>query len=68
MGFRVRVLLEDPFFSGSERRDHGCWHQLFFAQVEYCDNLIFRTRPALDHLGDRLLDANRNRGRRTNSQ
>jgi hypothetical protein len=52
-----------PFFSGSERREHGCWHQLFFAQVEYCDNLIFRRRAALDQLGDRLLDANRNLGR-----
>jgi hypothetical protein len=52
-----------PFFSGSERREHGCWHQLFFAQVEYCDNLIFCRRAALDQLGDRLLDANRNLGR-----
>ena len=52
-----------PFFSGSERRQHGCWHQFFFAQVEFCENLIFRTRAALDQLGDRLLDANRNLGR-----
>jgi hypothetical protein len=52
-----------PFFRSSERREHGCWHQLFFAQVEYCDNLIFRRRAALDQLGDRLLDANRNLGR-----
>ena len=52
-----------PFFRASERRAHGCWHQLFFAQVEYCDNLIFRRRAALDQLGDRLLDANRNLGR-----
>jgi hypothetical protein len=52
-----------PFFRAAERRQHGCWHQLFFAQVEYCDNLIFRRRAALDHLGDRLLDANRNLGR-----
>jgi len=52
-----------PFFSGSERREHGCWHQLFFSQVEFCDNLIFRRRAALDQLGDRLLDANRNLGR-----
>jgi hypothetical protein len=52
-----------PFFRSSERREHGCWHQLFFAQVEYCDNLIFRPRAALDQLGDRLLDANRNLGR-----
>jgi hypothetical protein len=52
-----------PFFRGSERRQHGCWHQLFFAQVEFCENLIFRRRAALDQLGDRLLDANRNLGR-----
>ena len=25
-----------PFFRPQERRAHGCWHQLFFAQVEYC--------------------------------
>jgi len=52
-----------PFFHGAERRQHGCWHQLFFAQVEYCDNLIFRRRAALDQLGNRLLDANRHLGR-----
>src|SRR5215469_12994391 len=52
-----------PFFHGAERRQHGCWHQLFFAQVEYCDNLIFRRRAALDQRSDRLLDANRNLGR-----
>jgi len=52
-----------PFFSGPERRQHGCWHQLFFSQVEYCENLIFRRRAALDQLSDRLLDANRNLGR-----
>jgi hypothetical protein len=52
-----------PFFRASERREHGCWHQLFFAQVEHCDNLVFRRRAALDALGDRLLDANRTLGR-----
>ena len=31
-------------------------------QVEYCDNLIFRRRTALDKLGERLLDANRTIG------
>jgi hypothetical protein len=31
--------------------------------VEYCENLIFRRRAALDELGDRLLDANRSIGR-----
>jgi len=31
--------------------------------VEYCDNLIFHRRTALDALGERLLDANRTIGR-----
>jgi len=52
-----------PFFRPQERREHGCWHQLFFSQVEFCENLIFRRRAALDELGERLLDANRNLGR-----
>ena len=51
-----------PFFSESERKEHGCQHRLFFAQVEYCDNLIFHRRAALDALGERLLDANRTIG------
>ena len=52
-----------PFFTPQERREHGCWHRLFFAQVEYCDNLIFRRRAALDELGERLLDNNRDLGK-----
>jgi hypothetical protein len=51
-----------PFFSEKERREAGCQHRLFFAQVEYCDNLVFRRRAALDRLGERLLDANRTIG------
>ena len=51
-----------PFFTEQERRAAGCQHRLFFAQVEYCDNLIFRRRAALDRLGERLLDANRTIG------
>src|SRR6476659_238467 len=47
-----------PFFKESERQAAGCQHRLFFAQVEYCDNLIFHRRAALDQLGQRLLDAN----------
>jgi hypothetical protein len=35
---------------------------LFFAQVEQCDNLIFRRRAAVDRMGERLLDANRTIG------
>src|SRR5437867_5883960 len=52
-----------PFFTERERQQAGCWHRLFFAQVEYCDNLIFRRRAALDKLGERLLDVNRDIGR-----
>src|SRR5499427_7564637 len=51
-----------PFFTERERKQAGCQHRLFFAQVEYCDNLIFRRRAALDFLGERLLDANRTIG------
>jgi hypothetical protein len=51
-----------PFFTERERRQAGCQHRLFFSQVEYCDNLIFHRRAALDKLGERLLDANRTIG------
>jgi len=51
-----------PFFKQSERDTPGCQHRLFFSQVEYCDNLIFHRRAALDQLGARLLDANRTIG------
>src|SRR5215471_15435211 len=51
-----------PFFTANERQHAGCQHRLFFSQVEFCDNLIFRRRAALDKLGERLLDANRTIG------
>jgi hypothetical protein len=51
-----------PFFTAHERENAGCQHRLFFSQVEFCDNLIFRRRAALDQLGERLLDANRTIG------
>src|ERR1700682_602952 len=51
-----------PFFKESERKSCGCQHRLFFSQAEYCDNLIFHRRAALDQLGKRLLDANRTIG------
>jgi hypothetical protein len=51
-----------PFFSERERAQAGCQHRLFFSQVEFCDNLIFHRRAALDQLGERLLDANRTIG------
>ena len=40
-----------PFFTATERQQAGCQHRLFFSQVEFCDNLIFRRRAALDKLG-----------------
>jgi hypothetical protein len=51
-----------PFFTAREREEAGCRHRLFFSQVEFCDNLIFRRRAALDKLAERLLDANRTIG------
>jgi len=50
-----------PFFSESERQQ-GYRHQLFMAQMEYCHNLIFHKRTAVDRLFDRLMDANRSVG------
>jgi hypothetical protein len=50
-------------FFTSEERKHACiQHRLFFAQMEYCDNLLFRRRAAVDALEQRLLDANRTIG------
>jgi hypothetical protein len=54
-----------PFFTPTERRTASCQHRLFFAQVEYADNMIFDRRAALDALGERLLDANRTIGQPT---
>ena len=51
-----------PFFTARERKQAGCRHRLFFSQIEFCDNLIFHRRAALDKLGERLLDANRTIG------
>jgi hypothetical protein len=48
-----------PLFTESERKQAACQHRMFFAQVEYCGNLIFRRRAPLDQLGERLLDASR---------
>ena len=56
------VVCLTPIFEESERKSCGCQHRLFFSQVEYCDNLIFHRRAALDQLGQRLLDANRTIG------
>src|SRR6201984_1649031 len=45
-----------PFFTETERKQAGCQHRLFFSQIEFCDNLIFHRRAALDKLGERPLD------------
>jgi len=57
-----RLAYFTPFFTEAERKEAGCQHRLFFAQAEYCDNLIFHRRAALDRLEERLLDANRTIG------
>jgi len=54
-----------PFFPPAERLHAGVQHRLFFAQTEYCDNLLFRRRAALEALEQRLLDANRTIGQPT---
>jgi hypothetical protein len=51
-----------PFFTAQERRQAGCQHRLFFSQAEYCDNLIFFRRAAVDEFAERLLDMNRTLG------
>ena len=51
-----------PFFTAAEQEDAGCHHRLFFAQTEFCSNLVFHRRAALDRLGERLFDANRTIG------
>ena len=51
-----------PFITDQERRQAGCQHRLFFAQVEYCVNLIFHRRAAVEEITQRLLDLNRNIG------
>jgi hypothetical protein len=52
-----------PFFTAYERRRGGCGHRLFISQIEYCTNLVFHRRAALDQMADRLLDLNRTIGR-----
>ncbi|HYY71976.1 MAG TPA: hypothetical protein VE778_00130 [Candidatus Bathyarchaeia archaeon] len=60
---RGDVSLDIPFYRTAEERAHaGVQHRPFFAQVEFCDNLIFRRRAAVDALEQRLLDANRTIG------
>jgi hypothetical protein len=56
-----------PFFTARERKQAGVDHRLFFSQIEYCDNLIFSRRAAVDELSQRLIDANRTIDSRTRS-
>lgn len=52
-----------PFFTDFERRHGSCQHRLFVSQVEYCTNLVFERRAALERMSERLLDLNRTIGR-----
>jgi hypothetical protein len=52
-----------PTLTPAEQRRQGYGFRLFVSQVEYCDNIIFHERAALDRLHERLLDANRTIGR-----
>jgi hypothetical protein len=50
-----------PYFSAAERQQ-GYRHQLYMAQMEYCQNLIFHQQAAANRLFDRLMDSNRGMG------
>ena len=53
-----------PFYASTDpNRITDCVYHLFCSQVEYCTNLIFKERAALDRVADRLLDLNRSIGR-----
>lgn len=52
-----------PTLTPADQRRQGYGFRLFVSQVEYCDNIIFHERAALDRLHERLLDANRTIGR-----
>jgi hypothetical protein len=47
-----------PFYTSDPDRASDRVQRLFCSQVEYCTNLIFRQRAALDRMADRLLDLN----------
>ena len=52
-----------PFYTSEPDRTSERVYRLFGSQVEYCTNLIFRQRAALDRMAERLLDLNRTIGR-----
>ena len=52
-----------PFYASRDpNRIADCVYRLFGSQVEYCTNLVFERRAALDRLHERLLDLNRSIG------
>jgi hypothetical protein len=53
-----------PFYASADpNRLSDCVYRLFGSQVEYCTNLVFARRAALDRMAERLLDLNRCIGR-----
>jgi hypothetical protein len=54
--------LAPPLIDAEEHRAARDYH-IFFSQTEYCTNIIFRRRAALDRMAERLLDLNRDIGR-----
>jgi hypothetical protein len=53
-----------PFYASSDPNGTSDYaYRLFASQVEYCTNLIFKERVALDRMAERLLDLNRSIGR-----
>jgi hypothetical protein len=53
-----------PFYTNSDpNRLTDFVYRLFISQVEYCTNLVFKDRAALDRMAERLLDLNRCIGR-----
>lgn len=53
-----------PFYASTDPNHiTDCVYRLFCSQVEYCTNLIFKERAALDRVAERLLDLNRSIGR-----
>ena len=53
-----------PFYASSDpNRISEYVYRLFDSQVEYCTNLVFKERAALDRMAERLLDLNRSIGR-----
>jgi hypothetical protein len=52
-----------PFYTTDLSRTSNDVYRLFSSQVEYCTNLVFKERAALDRMAERLLDLNRSSGR-----